>query len=184
MILRTIFFISLVSSFAYMTGLFLIYKNDLTFTSTGDWLFRILIIVSISTILLIKKRLSNHFLSIREGLKIGVLSTLLLSFLFAAVNFVYCQKINPTFTDDLKSHYKEMHYQKMLRKYVHEQWKKDTVTQGAIDTVNRGIELNIEKYTSKNFTTIGQVQITIFHALLWGFLVSLTVSMLVRNVNE
>ena len=75
-------------------------------------------------------------------------------------------------------------YQKMLRKYVHEQWKKDTVTQGAIDTVNRGIELNIKKYTAKNFTTIGQVQITVFHALLWGVLVSLTVSMLVRNVKE
>ena len=117
-------------------------------------------------------------------MKIGILSTVLLSFLFAAVNFVYCQRINPTYTEDLKTNYKEMHYQKMLRKYVHENWKKDTVTQGAMDTVNRGIELNIEKYTAKNFTTAGQIQITIFHALLWGILVSLTVSMLARNVKE
>jgi hypothetical protein len=70
----------------------------------------------------------------------------------------------------------------MMRKYISETWKKDTVTQGAIDTINRGLDLNISKQTGTLFTTKGQMIISFLYTLFWGLTTAITVAMLSRQI--
>ena len=71
----------------------------------------------------------------------------------------------------------------MMKKYVYEVWKKDTITQGAKDTINNSLDKFIGK-SKFYFTNNGQVSVNLFYSFVYGIVISLTVSLLVIKQKE
>jgi hypothetical protein len=166
----------------YVVGRFGIHQFEADYSAMPDWLFRIVIIATVSYAIIAIKRKNRGLLHIKEGTIAGIFTTFFLSLFLVVGTWFYCDLVNPNYTEGYKQEYREMHYNRMMRKYISETWKKDTVTQGAIDTINRGLDLNISKQTGTLFTTKGQMIISFLYTLFWGLTTAITVAMLSRQI--
>ena len=164
-----------------ITTLIFNFSDDFTFASSAlDWCFRILIIVSVSAgIILLKKRNGGKIL-IGQGFKAGLSYSFFLSIFFALSMFIFSNYIKPDYTDNIQQHYRSMQYQKMMSQYVYDTWNRDTITSGAIDTVNTSLDKYLDQ-TKFFFTNEGQVFINYLYCLIYGLVTALTVSMLIRK---
>lgn len=167
---------------AYLVGRFGIHQFQGDYTDMPDWLFRIVIIATVSYAIIAIKRKNQGYINIKQGAIAGSLTTLFLSIFLVIATWFYCDVVNPNYTEGYKQEYRELHYNRMMRKYISENWKKDTITQGAIDTINRGLDLNITKQTATLFTTKGQMIISFLYTLFWGLTTAITVAMLSRQL--
>lgn len=167
---------------AYLVGRFGIHQFEADYTDMPDWLFRIVIIATVSYAIIAIKRKNSGIINIKQGAIAGSLTTLFLSAFLVIATWFYCDVVNTNYTEGYKQEYRAMHYSRMMRKYISETWKKDTVTQGAIDTINRGLDLNITKQTATLFTTKGQMIISFLYTLFWGLTTAITVAMLSRQL--
>lgn len=173
-----------VGGLLYLLGLHLIHLGGLDFSSLSEWWFRgILVFFVILSIVLLKGQ-NNGFLSFVEGFKVGMSTTGFLSIFIAISTWVSCEYLNPTYTENYEKQYRAMHYEKMMRKHIADKWGRDTITQGAIDTVQRGLDLNVKNQVGHLFTTAGQIQSNFLYTFFWGIMISLTVALLARNVDE
>ena len=168
----------------YLLGRFVIFQVEGDFTSMGDWLFRIVVIGFVSLSIINYKRKNNNYLTIKDGATTGIIVSLFLAVFMAISAWFYSDVLNPNYNENLEKNYREFHYNKMMRKYVFEKWNRDTITPGAIDTVQRGLELNIKNSTGYYFTTSAHVWIHFLYTLFWGLATAITVAMLIRNVKE
>ena len=110
--------------------------------------------------------------------------TVFIAFYIAFGTWIFAKYINPIYIQGVEKSYREMQYKAMLEQYVYKNWnKKDTITQGAIDTVQNGLDMYIQK-TKYYFTIKGQVLINALYSLIWGFMISLTISLMTRKVKE
>ncbi len=181
---QTYFKLAAFGGLTYLLGRFMIFKAGAELSEAPDWLFRIVIIVTISLAIIMVKRSNGQLLTIREGLSSGIFTSGLLALFIAIGTWFHCDIINPQYTDEYKEAYRDLHYTRMMQKYIHNKWGKDTITQGAIDTVNSGLDKNINQYTATMFTTKGQVSLNLLYALFWGLAVTFTVSILNRRVKD
>lgn len=168
----------------YIVGRYIIHQSDMDFSSAADWLFRLVLIMFIIWSIVSLKNRQEGMLLFGEGFKMGFLTTSFLALYLALGTAFFCKYINPQYTEGLEESYRALHYNQMMRKYISETWKQDTITQGAIDTIQRGLDLNIEKYTGHLFTFSGQVQTSFLYSFLWGLMISITVSVLARKTAD
>jgi len=168
----------------YLLGRYIIHQMGLDFTSAPEWLFRIVFIGFIIAAITMLKASKNAYITFTEGFSVGMWTTLFLAIFVSLGTWFFCEYTYSDYTADLEKNYREFHYNKMMQKYVYETWKKDTITPGAIDTIQRGLDLNIEKYTKHQFTVSGQVQTSFMYSFFWGIVISLTVSLLSRRTKE
>lgn len=175
---------SVVGGIFYLLGLYLLHQAALDFSTTAAWLFRGILAFFVTLAIVRTKAVNDGILSLGDGFRVGLLTTVLLAIFIGVGTWLYCDYIYPTYTEDYEQEYRTLHHEKMMRKYIAETWKKDTITQGAQDTIQRGLDLNIEKYTGHLFTTKGQVQTSLMYSLFWGLLISITVVLLARNVKK
>ncbi|MBL4649537.1 MAG: DUF4199 domain-containing protein [Aureispira sp.] len=176
--------VATIGGILYLLGLYLIHLEGLDFSSISEWWFRgVLVFFVILSIVLIKGQ-NNGFLNFTEGFKVGMATTCFLSVFIAISTWLYCDYLNPMYTENYEKEYRSMHYEKMMRKYIADEWNRDTITPGAIDTVQRGLDLNIRNYVGHLFTTAGQVQSNFLYSFFWGIMFSLTVALLARKVDE
>lgn len=176
--------ISLVGGLFYLLGLYGIHQAQLDFSSISDWLFRSVLVFFVILTIVTTKATQNGYLNFSEGFRVGMFATCFLAILMTLSTWVYCTRIHPTYTDDYEQVYRTLHYDKMMRKYIAETWKRDTITEGAKDTIQRGLDLNIQKYTGHLFTVAGQMQTTFMYSFFWGLMITLTVALLARKVKE
>lgn len=176
--------ISLVGGLFYLLGLYAIHQAQLDFSSVSDWLFRGVLVFFVILTIVMTKSTQNGFITFVEGFRGGMFTTGFLAILMTLSVWVYCTTIHPTYIEEYEQEYRTMHYEKMMRKYISETWKRDTVTQGAKDTIQRGLDLNIKRYTGHLFTIQGQVQTTFMYSFFWGLMITLTVALLARKVKE
>jgi hypothetical protein len=172
-----------VGGLLYLLGLYLIHLGGLDFSSISDWWFRGILVFFVLITIVVKKGQNNGFLNFEEGFKVGMVTTVFLTVFIAIGTWLYCDYLNPMYTDNYKEQYRALHYEQMMREYIAKKWERDTITPGAIDTVQGGLDLN-EKYVGHLFTTAGQVQSNFLHSFFWGIMISLTVALLARNVDE
>ncbi|MCH2020952.1 MAG: DUF4199 domain-containing protein [Saprospiraceae bacterium] len=178
------FKIASIGGVCYILGRFFIHKAGLDYTTASDWLFRVLMVVVVSFSILRFKASKLGYLSFRDGFSIGGFTTIFLAFYIAFGTWFFVNYINPLYTQGVEKSYRKMQYKSMMEQYVYKNWnKKDTITQGAIDTVQHGLDMYIEK-TKFYFTLKGQVFINGIYSLIWGVVISLTVSLMTRKVKE
>jgi uncharacterized membrane protein YiaA len=170
--------LALLGSVVYFLGLWGLFLANQALSGAGDWWFRIVLVATLVIGILALKGRNNGQLSFAQGFKLGGLTTLFLAILMSVASWLYNAVVHPTYTQEYEQAYREFHYNRMLTKYVAENWKRDTITQGAIDTVQNGLDLNIKNYTGRLFTVGGQVQTTFIYAIFWGLLTALTVVLL------
>ena len=168
----------------YLLGRYLIHQAGMDFTSAEEWLFRIVLIVFVIAAITAVKASKNAYITFTEGLSVGLWTTLFLAVFVSMGTLFFCHYIYPDYTEGLEENYREFHYNKMMTKYIAEEWEMDTITQGAMDTVQNGLELNIKNYTGHQFTKAGQVQISVMYSFFWGIVISLTVALLSRRTKE
>jgi hypothetical protein len=168
----------------YLLGLYLIHLGGLDFSSISEWWFRGVLVFFVILSIVLQKGQNNGFLSFVEGFQVGMATTCFLAISIAIGTWLYCDHLNPMYTDNYEDQYRTMHYEKMMREYIAETWERDTITPGAIDTIQRGLDLNVNNYVGHLFTTAGQVQSNFIYSLFWGIMISLTVALLARNVDE
>lgn len=176
--------ITTIGGIIYLLGRYGLHQAGMDFTALTDWLFRLVLVGFISWTVLSVKRLQNGYIGGVDGFRAGMWATLFLTIYIALGTWFFCQYISPTYTKGLEKSYRALHYDRMLRKQIAETWGRDTITQGAIDTVQRGLDMNVEKYTKHLFTTAGQVQASLFYSFFWGLATAITVAMLARKVKE
>ncbi|MFT5647170.1 MAG: Ca2+/Na+ antiporter [Aureispira sp.] len=168
----------------YLSGLYLIHLGGLDFSSISEWWFRGVLVFFVLLSIVVLKAQNNGFLNFEEGFKVGMVTTCFLTVFIAISTWLYCDYLNPMYTENYEKEYRSMHYEKMMRKQIAEGWNRDTITQGAIDTVQRGLDLNVKKYVGHLFTTAGQVQSNFLYSFFWGIMITLTVALLARKVDE
>ncbi|BDS12567.1 DUF4199 domain-containing protein [Aureispira anguillae] len=176
--------LSIIGGLTYWVGLYLLHQAQLDFSSLSDWLFRGVLVIFVVLTIVATKAAKSGWLSFSEGFRVGMLATGILAIFIAVGTWLYCEYMYPSYTHDYEQEYRTMHYDKMMRKYIAETWKRDTVTQGARDTIQRGLDLNIKNYTGHMFTTQGQVQTNFVYSFFWGVMITLTVALLARKVEE
>lgn len=171
-----------VGGLLYLLGLYLIHLGGLDFSSISEWWFRgILVFFVILTIVMLKGK-NNGFLTFVEGFQIGMITTGFLAVFVAISTWLYCDYLNPMYTENYEKEYRAMHYEKMMRRYIADEWARDTITPGARDTIQRGLDLNVKNQVGRLFTTGGQVQSNFLYSFFWGIMISLTVALLARKV--
>jgi len=175
---------AVVGGIFYLLGCYLIHLAGQDYTSLSDWLFRFILVVFVLLPIVMHKGANNGYLNFLDGFKIGLATTVFLASFMAIGTWLYCDYLNSSYTEGYEEAYRELHYNRMMRQYIATTWKQDTITPGAIDTVKRGLNMNIEKYTYRLFTTGGQVQLAFGAALFWGILISLTVTIFGQKVKE
>lgn len=168
----------------YLLGMYLIHLGGLDFSSISDWWFRGILVIFIILSIVILKGQNKGFLNFIEAFKVGMTTTGFLTVFIAISTWLYCDYLNPMYTENYENEYRSMQYEKMMRRYIAEEWKKDTITPGAIDTIQRGLDLYVKNQVGFLFTTRGQVISNFFHSFFWGIMISLTVGLLARNVKE
>ncbi|WMX13661.1 MULTISPECIES: DUF4199 domain-containing protein [unclassified Aureispira] len=173
-----------VGGLLYLLGVYLIHLGGLDFTSISEWWFRGILVFFVILSIVLRKGSNNGYLSFLEGFKIGMITTAFLAIFIAISTWLYCDYLNPMYTDNYEQQYRTMHYEKMMRRYIAETWNRDTITPGAIDTIQRGLDLNINNHVGYLFTTGGQVQSNFLYSFFWGIMISFTVALLARNVKE
>jgi hypothetical protein len=166
----------------YLLGMYLIHLGGLDFSSISDWWFRGILVFFIILSIVILKGENKGFLSFREGFTVGMITTGFLTVFIAISTWLYCDYLNPMYTDNYEQEYRTIQYEKMMRRYIAEEWKKDTITPGAIDTIQRGLDMYVKNQVGFLFTTGGQILSNFLHSLFWGIMISLTVSLLARKV--
>ncbi|MGH1336622.1 MAG: DUF4199 domain-containing protein [Aureispira sp.] len=176
--------LALLGSVIFFLGRCGLLSTDLQISSAADWWFRLAIVATIVIGVLALKGKQQGYLTFGEGFKLGGLTTIFLAVLMSLATWAYMSFVQPTYAQEYEQKYRDFHYNRMMRTYIGTYWKKDTITQGAIDTVQRGLDTNIEKYTRHLFTVSGQVQTTFMYAIFWGLLTSLTVMVLARKSRE
>lgn len=175
---------SLVGGLFYLLARYILHQADLDFSMASDWLFRIVLIVFISWTVISLKIQKRGWITFVEGFRAGMWTTFFLSIFMAMATWYFCEIANPNYTADLEKTYREFHYNQMMRNYIGEYWGRDTITQGAIDTVQRGLDLNIKNYTGHLFTTGGQVQTSLFYSFFWGLAAAASIALMARKVDE
>lgn len=175
---------AVVGGIFYLFGCYLIHLAGLEYTSLFDWLFRIILVIFILLPIILHKGANNGYLNFLDGIKIGMTTTVFLASFMAIGTWLYCDYLNSGYTDGYEKAYRELQYNRMMSQYVYDTWKKDTITQGAIDTVTNGLNKNIAEYTGHLFTTGGQVQLAFGAALFWGVLISITVTIFGQKAKE
>lgn len=175
--------ISLLGSLTYLLGLWLLTKMEWHLSSAPDWLFRLTLVFGVVLSISLVRGQQGGFLSFKEGMRVGSVTTLLMALGISAMLWAYVSSVNPTYVEDYRQTYRDIKYEQTMRTYIYEKYKKDTMTQGAIDTVTNSI--NTYMGTVKHFfTRNGQVQITFGYAIAWGILTTLTVVLLARRVPD
>lgn len=182
MIIRTLK-LSAIFGLIYFFLITVIFKFNTDFESKYsmlDWCFRIVVIVSVSMSIVLLKKLQKDKLTIGQGFKEGALVSFFLAAIISISMGLFTGFVQADYSDNLKKNYREMQYSKMMKEYVYEEWKKDTITSGAIDTVNQSLDKFL---LSRNFffTNKGQVMINYIYCLFYGIITALTVSMLMRK---
>lgn len=174
------FYIALAGGIFYLVSLVFIDNLGMDFRTTNttfDWLFRAVMICFVSFAILHRKRLSGGYLSFKEGFTAGLSVGLLMVFLITFSMWLYTGAINPEYTATIESNYRDMQYNSMMKEYIYKTWKRDTITPGAIDTVNTSLDKYITT-TKFYFTNQGQVWMYFFYSLVYSLVTSLTISML------
>lgn len=168
----------------YLLGLYLIHLGGLDFSTISEWWFRGVLVFFVILSIVLKKGQNSGFLTFVEGFEIGMITTSFLAIFIAISTWLYCDYLNPMYTENYEAQYRALHYEKMMRRYIADEWARDTITPGAIDTIQRGLDLNIKNQVGHLFTTAGQVQSNFLYSFFWGIMISLTVALLARNVQE
>ena len=164
--------------------LYLIHLEGLEFSAISEWWFRGILVFFVILSILIQRGKNNGFLNFKEGFQLGMATTCFLAVFITISTWLYCDYLNPMYTENYEKEYREMHYEKMMRRYIAKHWERDTITPGAIDTIQRGLDLNIKNQVGQLFTTEGQVKSNFLYSFFWGIMISLTVALLARNVKE
>ncbi len=176
--------ISIFGGITYLFGRYIIFKTGNDFTSAPDWLFRLVLVGFVTLSIILQKKSNQNRITIREGFTAGAITTCFLAMFIAISTWFYCDVVNQKYTEEYKTAYRELHYENMMRAYIYKEWGRDTITQGAMDTVNRGLDLNISNQTATLFTTKGQVVVSLIYTFFWGLAVAITVAMLSQNTNK
>jgi hypothetical protein len=180
------FVIASIGGISFLVGRILIHNAGFDFVSASnatDWLFRIVLIGFVSVSIIYVKKINNGYIGFKDGFVAGGCATLFLSLFVSLGTWVFCNYINPVYVENVENSYREMQYNSTMKKYAYEVWKKDTITQGAIDTVNN----SLDKFISNSkfyFTNNGQVIVNLFYSFLYGIVITLTVSLLLVKQKE
>lgn len=173
-----------IGGLVYLLGLYLIHLGGLDFSSISEWWFRGVLVFFVILTIVIRKGRNNGFLTFVEGFQVGMITTGFLAVFIAISTWLYCDYLNPMYTENYEKQYRTMHYEKMMRRYIADEWGRDTITPGAIDTIQRGLDLNVKNQVGFLFTTAGQVQSNFLYSFFWGIMISLTVALLARDIDE
>jgi hypothetical protein len=176
--------LALIGGVIFFLGRWVLLLMELQISDAAVWWFRITPVATITIGILALKGRQQGYLNFGEGFKLGSITTLFLALFMTGATWLYVTSIHPSYTQEYEQTYRDFHYNKMMRTYIGETWKKDTITQGAIDTVNNGLDLNIQKHTGHLFTVAGQTQTAFMYTIFWGILTALTVVVMARKVQE
>lgn len=176
--------VALMGGVIFFLGRWGLLMADLQISDVADWWFRLSIVGTLVIGVLALKGAQNGYVSFGEGFKLGALITLFLSIAMSAATWLYTSVIQPDYSQEYEQAYREFQYNRMMRTYIGTTWKKDTITEGAIDTVQNALDINIREHTGHLFTVSGQVQTAFMYSIFWGLLTSLTVVMLARKSKE
>ncbi|MFK7799893.1 MAG: DUF4199 domain-containing protein [Aureispira sp.] len=176
--------LALIGGVIFFLGRWGLLLMQLQVSDAAVWWFRITPVATLTIGILALKGSQKGYLSFGEGFKLGSLTTLFLALFMSGATWLYMTNVHPNYTQEYEQAYRDFHYNKMMREYIGETWKKDTITQGAIDTVNNGLDLNIQNYTGHLFTVAGQTQTAFVYTIFWGLLTLFTVIVLARKVRE
>lgn len=176
--------LALIGGVIFFLGRWGLLLMELQISDASIWWFRITPVATITIGILALKGRQQGYLGFGEGVKLGSITTLFLALFMSAATWLYLTKVHPNYNEEYEQTYRNFHYNKMMRTYIGETWKKDTITQGAIDTVNNGLDLNIQNHTGHLFTTTGQTQAAFMYTIFWGILTALTVVVMARKVRE
>lgn len=175
----------------YLFGRLFLFKMDAEYTSLPDWLFRIVMVVFVTLVITHQKRKNNGLINVKEGIIAGSFTTLFLAISLSAATWVHCQWVNPNYIEGYKTAYRDLHYPRMIGKYVKDhakenatQAERDELAVEAKPIVEQGLAKNMEDNVAFLFTTMGQVIVTLLYAFFWGFAITFTVAMLSRKVIE
>lgn len=175
---------AIIGGLLYLFARYIVHLLGYDFSAVADWVFRLAIILTIIiTIVQTKARQQGH-LDLLDGVKVGSMATAVLSILMTLNAFLFCSYLYQDYTEDLKTNYRNMQYNNTMRKYIATTWKKDTITQGAQDTVNNAIDLNLKNNTGYYFTTGAQMKMFFFYTLFWGIMTALTVSIMAATPKD
>lgn len=171
-------------SIIFFLGRWGLLLGNLQISSMADWWFRLVLVATLVIGILALKGRQQGYMSFSEGFKLGGTTTIFLALLMSLATWGYIKFVQPDYTQEYEQAYRNFHYNRMMRAYIAKTWEKDTVTSGAVDTVQNGLNTNIEKYTGHLFTVSGQVQSTFIYSIFWGILTSITVVLLARKEQE
>ncbi len=176
--------LALIGSVIYFVGRWGLLLAEMQVSSAADWWFRLALVGTLIIGVVALKGKQNGYLTFGEGFKLGGITTLFLAIFMSVATWLYSSFVQPDYTAQYEQAYRDFHYKSMMRTYIGKTWKMDTITPGAIDTVQSGLDKNIDNYTGHLFTVSGQVQTAFMYSLFWGVLTSLTVVLLARKVRE
>jgi hypothetical protein len=178
--LKRPFVIALIGGLFYLSVQTFIHQMNVEFRTANSiylWLWRAVMICFVSFGILHQKRLSKGYLSFKEGFRAGFSVTVFLVAFISLSTWIFCAYINPLQVENTERNYRDMQYNSMMKEYVYKTWKRDTISPGAIDTVQQSLDKYI-KTTQFYFSNQGQIFIYFFYSLVYGLITTLTISML------
>ena len=107
----------------YLLGMYLIHLGGLDFSSISDWWFRGILVIFIILSIVILKGQNKGFLNFIEAFKVGMTTTGFLTVFIAISTWLYCDYLNPMYTENYENEYRSMQYEKMMRRYIAEDAK-------------------------------------------------------------
>lgn len=172
---------ALLGSVIYFLGRWGLLLGNMQISNAADWWYRLIIVATLVIGMLALKGKQQGYLNFEEGFKLGGLTTVFLAIFMSGVTWVYSSFVQPDYGEQYEQAYRAFHYKRMMEAYIAETWKRDTITQGAMDTIQAGLDKNINEFTGHLFTVAGQVQSTFMYTIFWGLLTSITVIVLARK---
>jgi Protein of unknown function (DUF4199) len=137
------------------------------------WIFRLTVVASVTWAMIIFKKRNHFLMSIRQGLSVGLLTSLFIGSTISLNTFAMREYIYPTYNEDLKNIYRgNLSREKDIDNPDKLKWKPEQ------------IETQLNQRWATFFTTKGGMAIDMFGAIAVGFMTSATVCFMLRRVKN
>ncbi len=184
-IFKTALYVSSLCGLGYFAALIFLHIIGISLSGWIEWIFRLAIIVCIIwSIVGFRMQYTPRGIGFGAAFGLGMLSAFLLGTYMALSIFIFQTAVAPDYNKKYKEFYMNKRsnqmYNTQLNNQIKEKGESYKLTTSDSALVEKGLNLHSQK-VSFHFTPQGSAAINFIFSLLWGIVVSATVSFLARQ---
>jgi uncharacterized membrane protein len=184
-IFKTALYVSSLCGLGYFAALMFLHAIGLSLSGWIEWIFRIAIIICIMwSIMGYRMQYTPRGMGFGAAFGLGMLSAFLLGAYMALSIFIFQTAVAPDYNQKYKEFYMNKRsnqmYNTQLNNQIKEKGESYKLTASDSALVEKGLNLHSKK-VSFHFTPHGSAAINLIFSLLWGIVISATVSFMARQ---